>query len=128
MLDEGAPDATRRVVERRAGRVAGAAAYEPLYGPAAEIAVSVEAADDLELVQSLVEAVTQRAAEAGATTIHVAIQAGQEPLAAAVLGVPVIDGTATLRVGDADGSVLHTEPHGQRIPMTWDPAPSILKP
>jgi hypothetical protein len=128
VLDEGAPDPARRVVERRSGRVAGAAAYEKLYGPAAEIAVSVEDAEDLELVRTLVHAIAARVAEADLRSMHVAVQAGQEPLVAAVLGAPVVDGTASVRIGSADGSVIPTDGEGQGVPMTRVAAAPILDP
>lgn len=118
VLDEGAGDPRRRVTEHRDGRIVGAAAYEPLYGPAAEVAVALEDPAEASLAARLVERVAEIVRDAGLHTMRFALGTEQEALAVAILGVPVHGGEATIRLDPAGHSVLNTEPDEQAAPMT----------
>lgn len=127
VLDEAVADPRRRVIERRDGHIAGAAAYEPLYGPAAEIAVALEDPADTAMAARLVDAVVGRMRDAGLQTLRLWVDDTQEPLAVAVLGVRPVEGEVAVRLGAAGHSVPTTEPEAQRVPMSDLPASPTME-
>lgn len=122
VLEEAVGDARRRAVEHRDGRIIGVAAFEQLYGPAAEVAVSLEDPADVSLAARLVRRIADVIRAAGLQTMRLGVTPRQEQMTLAVLGMEPVDGEVTVRLATSGHSVPTTEAEQQPVPL----APALL--
>ena len=109
LLLEAAADPRRRVVLTAADRVLAVAAFEPLYGPQAEFAVSCLPGADAGPVESVLDLLAAAAERHGVRTLRATIGVDQRALA------------ATIRGGRVRGDVLHVDVAQRLSVATTDP-------